>query len=673
MRAAWRRARADLWPLLVTVLVVALTVGLTDAVPRLLSDRADTAVRAAVAQADPPADLVVTSTYGPGASDPTAGPDGHHGRASTTRRAGSTSALPPSLQPVLGPPVAAATSTDLDAQHARAADRGRPVDDLPVGGARARRPLARGERPRAGPGRTAPCSSRCPTRWLGVLGVGAGDTFQAVKADRTIVPVLVTGVFEATDPADPVWTARPEVLRPRVVGPSNAPTTVVGGLLSAASLPAARAALEPDGVTRTFRFPVDPQALDYAGSGALVTQIAALEASPDLLRAPGPGARVTSRLDLVLTQVRARVAATWSQATVVLAGLACGAVLVLLVAADLLARRRSAALRTVRARGASLAGIAGGAGAESAVVVGVGAAVGLTLGQLAAPGAVTWPWVVVVVAVGVVAPPAFATVTAARSDARRVPTDRHRRRLAQRVRTVRRVSIEAALLVLAVAALVALRRRGVVSISGPADLVLAAAPVLVAAAGALLLWRAVPLLLGGALRVARRSRRAGPLLAVARARSTGAVLPFVALVVVTTLVALCGALAGTARAGQADGSWDTRGGRRRGAHDVAGRVAAGRRGRAGRRRRRRRGRRRPGAGPQPSSSTCAASTPCGCSRSTRCRTASCSPARRSGPPRSSRCWPTRPAPRRPAPHPVRCPRWSPPRCWAPGRRCAGGA
>ena len=58
-------------------------------------------------------------------------------------------------------------------------------------------------------------------------------------------------------------------------------------------------------------------------------------------------------------------------------------------------------------------------------------------------------------------------------------------------------------MVLAVAALAALRRRGAVSISGPADLALAAAPVLVAAAGALLLWRAVPALLGGVLRLAR--------------------------------------------------------------------------------------------------------------------------------------------------------------------------
>lgn len=554
MRAAWRRARADLWPLLVTVLVVALTVGLTDAVPRLLSDRADAAVRAAVAQADPAADLVVTSTYGPGASDPTAG------ATDTTRSVDDEArridrALPPSLQPVLGPPVAAATSIDLTLS----------TPGLPTGGVLWMTYLWAGQEPAVrwlsggAPGRPGPDGAvqlALSAEVARVLGVGAGDTFDAAMPDHSTVPVVVTGVFDAKDPRDRVWTERPEVLRPRLVGPDNARTTVVAGLLSAASLPAARAALEPDGVTRTFRFAVDPHALDYAGSDALGRQVAALEASPDLLGATGPRPQVTSRLDLLLTQARVRVAATWSQASVVLAGLGCGAVLVLLVAADLLARRRSAALRTVRARGASLAGIANGAGAESVVVVAAGAAVGLALGQVAAPGEVTWPWVVVVVTVGVLAPPAFATVTAARSDVRRVPTDRHRRRLAQRVRTVRRLSFEAALLVLAAASLVALRRRGAASVSGAADIMLAAAPALVAAAGALLLWRAVPVLLDGALRVARRSRRAGPLLAVARARSTGAVLPFVALVVVTTLVALCGALAGTARAGQADGSWD---------------------------------------------------------------------------------------------------------------------
>jgi putative ABC transport system permease protein len=555
MRVAWQRARVDLWPLLVTALVVALAVGLTDAMPRLLNDRADAAVRAAVAQADPAAALVVTSTYGAGAADPTAdATDTTMGVDDAARRI--EDALPPSVRPVLEPVVADATSTDLALS----------TPGLPTGGVLWMSYLWAGQQPAvrwltgSAPGSPGPDEAvqlGLSEAVAQVLGVGAGDTFQAVKADHSTFPVLVTGVFDAQDPADPVWTARPEVLQPRVVGAGGAQTTVVGGLLSAASLPAARSALEPDGVTRTFRFPVDSRAVDYAGSRALLTQIAALEAAPELLAVPGQGPTVTSGLDLVLTQARARVAATWSQAAVVLAGLAGAAVLVLLVAADLLARRRSGALRTMRARGYSLGGIAAASGAESAVVVGAGAAVGLVLGAAVAPGAVTWPGVAVVVLAGVVAPPVVAAVTASRSDVRRVPTDRHGRRLAQRVRTVRRASMEAALVVLAIAGLAALRRRGAASVSGPADLLLAAAPVLAAAAGALLLWRAVPLLLDGALRVARRSRRAGPLLAAARARSTGSVLPFLALVVVTTLVALCGALASTARAGQEAGSWDS--------------------------------------------------------------------------------------------------------------------
>lgn len=554
MSAAWRRARADLWPLLVTAVVLALMVAVTDTVPRLLAARADTAVRAAVAQADPAADLVVTTRYGAGSSDASAGEtDTTIGVDDVARHLDA--ALPAAVGAVVDPPVASAQSADLSLSTA----------GLPTGGLLRLAYVWAGQQPAvrwregAAPGRPGPDQAvqvGLSDAVADALDVRAGDTLAATTADRTTVPLLVTGVFTAQDAGNPAWTARPELLQPRVYGRDDARTTVVAGLLSAASLPAARAALEPDGVTRTFRLAVDPQALDHAGARDLVRQVAALEASPEVLAVPGSDARATSRLDLLLTQVGARVDATWTQAVVVLTGLATGAGLVLLVAGDLLARRRATALRTVRARGTSLAGVAGAAAAESAVVVGVGAAVGLVVGAAVAPGAVTWPWVLGVVAVGVLAPVAFATATARRVEPRRVPTDRHRRRLAQRIRTVRRVALETALLLVTAGATAALVRRGAASLSGTADLLLAAAPVLVAVTGALLLWRGVPPLVGVALGAARRSRKAGPLLAMARARSTGAVLPFVALVVLTTLVALCAALAGTARAGQEDGAWD---------------------------------------------------------------------------------------------------------------------
>ncbi|MGW6129751.1 hypothetical protein ACWFNE_06975 [Cellulomonas sp. NPDC055163] len=554
MSAAWRRARADLAPLVATAVVVALVVAVTAAVPQLLAARADTAVRTAVAQADPAADLVATSRYGAGTSDATAGATSTTIGVDDAARA-LDDALPPSLGAVLEPPVASAGSSDLTLS----------TPGLPTGGLLRMAYVWAGAEPAvqwlegAAPGRPGPDGAvqvGLSDDVARALDVRAGGTFTATTADRAAVAVLVTGVFTAQDTQDPAWTAVPELLRPRVYGRLDARTTVLGALLSAASLPAARAALEPDGVTRTFRLAVDARALDHAGSRDLERQVAALEASPRLLLVPGPDVRVTSRLDLLLGQARARVDASWAQAVVLLTGLAGGGALVLLVAGDLLARRRSSALRTSRARGTSLVGIAGTAAAESAIVASTGTVAGLALGGLVAPGGVRWPWVVAVVAVGVLAPPASATLTAHRVEPRRVPTDRHHRRLAQRVRSVRRVSVEAALLVTAAAATVALVRRGAGSLAGPADLLLAAAPLLVSAAGALLLWRGVPPLVAAALGAARTSRKAGPLLSMARARSTGAVLPFVALVVLTTLVALGAGLSGTARAGQEDGAWD---------------------------------------------------------------------------------------------------------------------
>ena len=148
-------------------------------------------------------------------------------------------------------------------------------------------------------------------------------------------------------------------------------------------------------------------------------------------------------------------------------------------------------------------------------------------------------------------------------------------------------------------------------------------------------------------------------------------LPFVALVVVTTLVALCGALASTARAGQADGSWDTVGADvvvrttlpdaslqdvadRLAAADGVDAVAVGRvqdrievfdvRGVDAVR--------VLAVDPVPYGELLAR-TPFGAA-----------PALAALADAS--------APRRPAPRPVRCPRWSRTRCSAPGRRCAGG-
>lgn len=554
---ALRRVRPVWWPLAVTLAVVALTVLLVDATPRRLTGVADEAVAAAVREAGRTTDLVVRARYddAPAAQDP--------GGVETTATVDQVARrldenVPAELATLLGPPVATVTTTPLTSitrdglpgpsvQLAYVWREGGPGVDWVEG---------------SEPGPTAVDETTVQVALseevATLLGVHAGDRTGFGTPDGGGIDALVSGVFTARNPADPAWSAAPVgMLSPRTRGTGLAATTDVGALLSAPSLTAVRAVLAPDLVRREFRFAVDPAVVTRANADALGAAVAALEANPRALQTPGSRPEVTSRLDQVLTAVQGRVAAASSQAAVLFTGLAVSAGFVLVVAARLLAHRRALALRTSRARGASLTQLAGEAGLESLVVVALGAAAGLAAAARVTPGAVSWTWVVPVLAIAVLAPVGAALATVGRGVVRRVPVERHQRQAQRRVRSVRRLALEAAVVALALASLVALQRRGVVSFSGPADLLLAAAPTLVAAAGALLLLRAVPPVLSAVLRAARRSRRAEPLLAAARAsvRSRSAA-AFAAVVVTTSLVTLGAGLAVTVRAGQVDGSWD---------------------------------------------------------------------------------------------------------------------
>jgi len=106
--------------------------------------------------------------------------------------------------------------------------------------------------------------------------------------------------------------------------------------------------------------------------------------------------------------------------------------------------------------------------------------------------------------------------------------------------------------VLAVAAVVSLTGRGLLPLaSGEADPLLAAAPVLLATAAALVVVRVSPAVVRAAGRGAVRSRGLAAPLAVARAHgATTAVVPLLAVTVAVALVVLCGTLVHSVRAGQ---------------------------------------------------------------------------------------------------------------------------
>ena len=195
-----------------------------------------------------------------------------------------------------------------------------------------------------------------------------------------------------------------------------------------------------------------------------------------------------SVLDRVLDDASAQVANARGRAQVLLVGLLATAMLTLVLAAQLLVRRRAGPLTLARERGATLVGIGAELAVESLLVAVAGAAVGLAV-TAALVGSVGGRWVLPVVVVAVLAAPVLGAVEAGRATSvRRVPANRAARRLAERRRQVRRVVLEAAVVGLAGLTFVALRQRGPVE----GDLTPASAPTWWALVGALVLVRVLP-------------------------------------------------------------------------------------------------------------------------------------------------------------------------------------
>ena len=219
---------------------------------------------------------------------------------------------------------------------------------------------------------------------------------------------------------------------------------------------------------RTVWFTPDPARLTWAVVPSVAAKVVALKAASGSSGARDGSLKWETRLDGVLRNVSAQVDAASAQASVLLITLLAVAVLVLLLAADLLVHRRAPALAAARQRGMSLPVIGGELLLESAVVALLATAAGLGLARAVAPG-VSWEWIAPVVVTAVAAGPAFGTLTAARATRdRRVPANRSARRWARNTVRLRRAALESGVLVAAVAAVVALYQRGIWPPSLPA-------------------------------------------------------------------------------------------------------------------------------------------------------------------------------------------------------------
>ncbi|WP_033341344.1 FtsX-like permease family protein [Catenuloplanes japonicus] len=560
------RARADAGPLALVVTVVASVSMLASAVPPLLSDTADAAIRDSVVRAGDQASVRMRSDWGHDYGD----------RGVRVRQAEladdvdrlrdfSLASLPDGLEELVAPPIVSAISESFKipegtaprtvqlAYLANAPEAGGGPDVTWIAG--------------TAPAATAPGFTELPSsgpwtiqaglteRSAAELGVRPGDHIRADDTNRNPKDILVSGIFRPVDPDDPAWRLAPAALGP-IDGADGIGITRIGALLTRDSLPDARLGMEDEQLNRTVWLTPDTGRLTLAGAEALSAAVTRLKATSSTSGSLyGEAIRWESQLDSVLREGRRAVDAAVTQSSVLLLAVLTAAVLVLLLAADLLARRRGPGLATARRRGASLPDLTTELAVESVLVAALAGAAGLGLTLLFGPG-VAWTWAVPVVVAAVLAGPGFGVLAAARATRnRRAPANRSARRWAARTVQIRRLTLEAAVVAAAVGAFVALRQRGIVAGD---DGLPASAPALAAVAAGLLLLRLLPAVIGFVLRGALRSRRPLAVFGAARAADTsGRALPLLIMVAGTTLATFALTLGVTVDRGLDAGAWRT--------------------------------------------------------------------------------------------------------------------
>lgn len=374
------------------------------------------------------------------------------------------------------------------------------------------------------------------------LRIKVGSTVHVAGARDEPLAVRVTGIVEPLRPERSYWSVESVLRTPTFLHtPDQPPLPYWHGALLLA--PEAAPVLLSMGPEAYWRVAPDPAGMDSADLPRIRQTIASLEQGPLLsaLRTDvAPQLEVSTGLDDVLIEFDGIRAAINPVVAVAAVGVGSVAGVVLLMAGGLAASRRHGELSLLRSRGGSVRGIAGRLLAEVAAPVAAGAALGYALALVVVPGGRTLPGLLASAAVALFA---CATLPLRAAFLHRRPRLHGGRDDLVRAKPSRRRTVaELTMLVLTVAAVTALRRRG--TSDGDADALISAAPVLVGVIAALLLVRLYPLPLRlAALPVARRRGAVG-FLSLARAGRSSAttVLPLLALLVALTTAAFGGSV-----------------------------------------------------------------------------------------------------------------------------------
>lgn len=548
LRTRLRAAPAGALALAVLVLVTAF---LAAALPRAVDRYEDRALRKAVAGAAPrDRGLSLSDDYR--ASDDPAGED--------KLAPGTISGVERDLRALLRPPLRIAPSEVVqgvrtgaeaevpDPELPRTSDHAPGAELVAQAGLAGHVTVVSGALPRPEPAGPAAVEfdGAVTVKTARVLHLRVGQTIHLRNFGAQPLSVRISGIVAPRDPSAGYWTMDDDMLAPLVSYPPHLPIdpprtywhfTVLIDPTAARSIP-----LLGTGASLYWHHPLLAAQLTAhevpalraqlaaLGSGPLATQLAASTGSSSLHTVAGVGA--------VLDHFAADRAASEPLVLIAAVGVGTTAFAVLLMAAGLAADRRRGEISLLRSRGGSLRGIFRRLATETAAAALPAGAAGTVLALRLLPtgrSAAALALGALVTAAGTLAMPLRATLAVRR------PRPAQREDLVALRPSRRRLVLELTVTVLVAAAVAGLRRRGT---SDGADPFLAAAPVLVAVAAALVLLRLYPLPLRRLARPAARLRGAVTHLGLARAgRATpGGQLPLLALLVALTVASFGGSV-----------------------------------------------------------------------------------------------------------------------------------
>lgn len=373
--------------------------------------------------------------------------------------------------------------------------------------------------------------------------------------------VRLAGVFQPVDPADRFWTADPSLLRPLEVERGDRLLVFGFGLFEPTGYADVRAAMPQLAFKYLWRYEVDPQRVDGDDIDSLHGDVVELRTTT-----PSSGdsrlQQTSTRTGLLTVLDRLRVELSFARSVtgVVFIGLLGVALTVLALVALLSAERRRSALALVRGRGGSPAQVVTGHLVEAAALCLPAALVGFLAASRLVPGGSAGQSLALALTFGACA--ALVVTAAVVPHARRQLTALDRGDLVAGGLSPRRLVLEGLVVLVAVAGLLALRRRGLDAQSSARadagfDVYLAAVPLLLGLAAGLVALRAYPAPLRVLARLSARRRGAVPFLALSRVARAPAVtaVPLLVLLLAVALATFASVVRDTVTSAQRSEVW----------------------------------------------------------------------------------------------------------------------